>query len=328
MLFYPESFKISTPNDRAVEIERDFDAPRQLVFDAFTKPELVRRWLLGPDGWTMPVCQIDLRVGGLYRYLWRKESTGQEMGIGGAFREVVRPEKLVVTEKFDDAWYPGEAVNTTVFEERGEVTKVKVTVLYESRDARDTASRSGMEHGMIAGYNRLEKLLSSPSAEGNTLRLTEEPVVTETTPQLAATIHVTVPRSEIRSVMGPGLTEIMTAVKAQGVGPTGPWFTHHLKMDPATFDFEICVPVSAPVSSVGRVVSREIPSTQVVQTVYKGPYERLGTAWAEFNNWITANGHLPGPDFYECYPLGPESSPNSAEWRTELRRPLLAKPRG
>jgi uncharacterized protein YndB with AHSA1/START domain len=83
------------------------------------------------------------------------------MGMGGLFREVVRPDKLVATEKFDDAWYPGEAVDTTRFDERGEITHVTITVLYESKDARDTASRSGMELGMIAGYNRLEQLLAS-----------------------------------------------------------------------------------------------------------------------------------------------------------------------
>ena len=164
MLFYPASFKVSTPSDLEILVERDFDAPRQLVFDAFTKPELVRRWLLGPDGWTMPVCEIDLRVGGLYRYVWRKESTGDRMGMGGMFREVVRPEKLVATEKFDDAWYACEAVDTTVFEQHGATTKIRLTVLYESKEARDTAARSGMEHGMAAGYNRLEQVLSSPGA--------------------------------------------------------------------------------------------------------------------------------------------------------------------
>jgi uncharacterized protein YndB with AHSA1/START domain len=164
MFFYPETFKVSTPTDREIEIKRDFNAPRQLVFDAFTKPELVRRWLLGPDGWTMPVCEIDLKIGGAYRYVWRKESTGTEMGRGGVFREVVRPERLVATERFDDAWYPGEAVDTTVFDERGGITKVTLTVRYESTEARDTATRSGMEHGMIAGYNRLEQLLASFSA--------------------------------------------------------------------------------------------------------------------------------------------------------------------
>lgn len=166
MLFYPESFTITTPTDREIKVKRDFNAPRHLVFDAFTKPELVRRWLLGPDGWTMPVCEIDLRVGGAYRYVWRKESSGTEMGMGGVFREVVRPEKLVATEKFDDAWYPGEAVDTTIFDERGGITKVTLSVLYESKDARDVATRSGMERGMVAGYNRLEQILASVSARG------------------------------------------------------------------------------------------------------------------------------------------------------------------
>src|SRR6185503_3106474 len=114
-----EKLKVSASGDREIVMTRSFNAPRRLVFDAFTKPELVRQWLLGPDGWSMPVCEIDLRVGGKYRYVWRKEATGEEMGMGGTFREIVRPEKLVATEKFDEAWYPGEAVDTTVFEERG-----------------------------------------------------------------------------------------------------------------------------------------------------------------------------------------------------------------
>ena len=161
MLFYPESFTLTTPSDRELEIHRDLNAPRHVVFDAFTKPELVRRWLLGPDGWTMPVCDIDLRVGGTYRYVWRKESAGMQMGLSGVFREVVRPERLVATEKFDDAWYPGEALNTTTFDEKSGVTRVRLTVRYESKEARDTASRSGMEQGMAAGYNRLEELLAT-----------------------------------------------------------------------------------------------------------------------------------------------------------------------
>lgn len=82
-MFYPESFQMTMSSDREIEIARDFHAPRQLVFDAFTKPELVRRWLLGPDGWTMPVCEIDLRVGGSYRYVWRKEGV-KDMGMGAA----------------------------------------------------------------------------------------------------------------------------------------------------------------------------------------------------------------------------------------------------
>jgi uncharacterized protein YndB with AHSA1/START domain len=164
-MFYPDSFKVTTPTDFEIQVTRDFHAPRQLVFDAFTKPELVRRWLLGPPGWTMPVCEIDLQVGGAYRYVWRKAGV-KDMGLGGVFREIVHPERLVATERFDESWYPGEALDTTVFVEQGDVTKFTITVLYESKEARDTARRSGMEHGMAAGYSRLEEELSAILAQG------------------------------------------------------------------------------------------------------------------------------------------------------------------
>src|SRR5678816_4821424 len=96
--------QITTRGDRELVMARVFDAPRHLVFEACSKPELVRRWLLGPDGWSMPVCEIDLRVGGSYRYVWR-HSDGREMGMGGVYREIIVPERIVATEKFDEAWY-------------------------------------------------------------------------------------------------------------------------------------------------------------------------------------------------------------------------------
>src|SRR5258706_1694774 len=164
-MIYPDSFAVSTPSDREIRVERDFNAPRRLVFDAFTRPELVRRWLLGPPGWTMPVCEIDLRVGGKYRYLWRKEGDGTEMGMGGVFRELVTPARIVATEKFDESWYPGEALDTTTFADNGGITHVTIDALYGSKEAPDTARRSGMEHGMKAGYDRLESLLPSMQAE-------------------------------------------------------------------------------------------------------------------------------------------------------------------
>ena len=110
----------------------------------------------------------------------------------------------------------------------------------------------------------------------------DEPQVVQTTAQLTAIVRVTIPRSEIRSAMGSGIREVMEAVKAQGIGPAGPWFTHHLRMDPATFDLEICVPVTAPVKAVGRVKPDETAATKAVRTVYHGSYEGLGKAWGEF----------------------------------------------
>jgi uncharacterized protein YndB with AHSA1/START domain len=155
------NLKLTIQGDREIVMTRVLDAPRRLVFDAFTKPELVKRWLLGPPGWSMPICEIDLRVGGVYRYVWRRDSDGSEMGMGGVYREIVSPERLVATEKFDQAWYPGEAVISTVFVEQGGKTTITQTVLYQSREARDAVLKSGMEKGVAASYDRLAELLVS-----------------------------------------------------------------------------------------------------------------------------------------------------------------------
>jgi uncharacterized protein YndB with AHSA1/START domain len=155
----PGNLKLTTRGDREIVITRAFDAPRKLVFDAFTKPELVRQWLLGPDGWSMPVCEIDLKVGGKYRYVWRRDKDGTEMGMGGVYREIVAPERVVAPEKFDQSWYPGEAVGTFVLTEQGGKTTLTQTILYESREARDGVLKSGMEKGVVASYDRLADLL-------------------------------------------------------------------------------------------------------------------------------------------------------------------------
>jgi len=159
------SLKITTVGDRELAMTRVFDAPRNLVFDAFTKPELVRRWLLGPDGWSMPVCEIDLKVGGAYRYVWRRDTDGTEMGMGGVYREIVPNQKLVTTEKFDQAWYPGEAVGTLVLTEQGGKTTITQTVLYASREARDGVLKSGMESGVSRSYDRLAEQLGERLAK-------------------------------------------------------------------------------------------------------------------------------------------------------------------
>ena len=144
-----------------VVMTRVFDAPRTLVFEAYTKPELLKRWLGVFGGWTMPVCEIDLRVGGAYRWVWRN-ADGREMGVRGTYREIVAPERLVNTEKFDEPWYPGESVNTAVFVEQGGKTTLTVTLRYESREARDGVLRSPMEGGVAESYDKLAELLASP----------------------------------------------------------------------------------------------------------------------------------------------------------------------
>ena len=155
------ALKLTALGDREIVMTRVFDAPRKLVFDAFTKPELLKRWLFGPDGWSLDVCDIDLKVGGTYRYVWKRTANGTTMGMGGVYREVTPPERIVATEKFDDSWYPGEAVGTVVLTEQGGKTTLTQTLLYDSKAARDAVLESPMESGVAAGYDRLDGILPS-----------------------------------------------------------------------------------------------------------------------------------------------------------------------
>ncbi|MGH7497879.1 MAG: SRPBCC family protein [Gemmatimonadales bacterium] len=157
--------QVTTPTDRDIAMTRVFDAPRRMVFDAFTRPELLKRWLGVFGGWSLDVCEIDLRVGGKYRYVWRGPD-GREMGMGGVYREIVRPERIVQTESFDESWYEGEATETAVFVEHGGKTTVTTTVRYMSKTVRDAVLKSPMEHGVAAGYDRLDEVLASVLAGG------------------------------------------------------------------------------------------------------------------------------------------------------------------
>jgi effector-binding domain-containing protein len=151
----------------------------------------------------------------------------------------------------------------------------------------------------------------------------DTPRIERTDAQSTAIIRLTVPRTEMRTVMGPGLGELMATLQAQRIVTAGPWFTHHLRMDPATFDFEIGVPVTAPVAPAGRVTNGQLPGATVARTIYRGPYEGLPSAWKEFNAWIAAQGQIAGPSLWETYVTDPKENPDPATWRTELTRPLL-----
>ena len=155
-----ETRSAERPAQRELVITRSFNAPPALVFDAFTKPHLVKRWLLGPPGWTMPVCEIDLTVGGRFRYVWRNEARGADMGVGGAFREIVPPERLVHDELFDEDWTGGQTIVTTSFTEEAGRTVVAMTVLYSSAAAREAALGTGMTRGMEQSYQRLDEVLT------------------------------------------------------------------------------------------------------------------------------------------------------------------------
>ena len=155
---------VTTPSDTEVQVTRVFDAPRRLVYECHTEPELVKRWLLGPPGWTMPVCEIDLRVGGQYRYAWRSDADGSQFGFIGEFREIQAPERLVHTERFvpGSDWagaMMGDAIVTmTLAEEDGRTTLV-MHMRYPTREIRDQAVGTGMTDGMAQSYDRLEEMM-------------------------------------------------------------------------------------------------------------------------------------------------------------------------
>jgi uncharacterized protein YndB with AHSA1/START domain len=148
----------TTPSDRELVTTRVFDAPRRLVWDAWTNPEHVSQWMLGPSGWTMPVCEIDLRPGGAWHFVWRK-SDGTEMEMRGVYREVKPPERLVATESWGGDW--PETVNTLVLSEKDGLTTVTQTVLYPSKQARDRALGTGMKAGMSQSFDRLAEYLGT-----------------------------------------------------------------------------------------------------------------------------------------------------------------------
>jgi uncharacterized protein YndB with AHSA1/START domain len=150
------TLKVTTPTDREIVMTRVFDAPRRLVFDAFTKPELLKRWF-GPRGWSLVVCEVDLKVGGTFRFVLRGPD-GKDLGMRGIYREIEPPERSVHTESFDD--YPGESQVTGVWVEQGGKTTLTVTVLYPSREVRDAVIQSGMGHGAAESYDKLAELLA------------------------------------------------------------------------------------------------------------------------------------------------------------------------
>ena len=157
------NLQVTTPSDREIAMTRVFDAPRHLVFEALTRPELLQRWLLGPPGWSMPVCEVDLKVGGAYRYVWRSDDGGREFGSHGVFREVLPPERFVATEKMDG--FEGESEVTNSLVEQGGRTTLTLTMRFDSQEARDGALKSGMEKGVAISYDRLDEVLASMPAQ-------------------------------------------------------------------------------------------------------------------------------------------------------------------
>jgi uncharacterized protein YndB with AHSA1/START domain len=155
---------VTLPNDLDVVVVRAFNAPRTLVFDAWTTPKLVQRWMLGPPGWKMPVCEMDVRPGGTFTWRWRSDENGAEFGFTGEFREVVRPSRIVHIERYepgDVGGEMGEALVTSELTEKNGVTTQTMTIHYESKAVRDAALKTGMTDGMEMSFQKLDEVLAA-----------------------------------------------------------------------------------------------------------------------------------------------------------------------
>jgi len=156
----PRTLEVTTPTETEIRMVRRFHAPRERVFQAVTDPRLLEKWLSGPPGWSLANCEIDLREGGRFRYLW-KGPEGAEMGMGGTFLEIDRPNRIVHTELFDEDWTGGETTVTTTLTEEAGTTTLTLTVRYTSEEARDAALETGMTEGISMSYDRLTEMLAT-----------------------------------------------------------------------------------------------------------------------------------------------------------------------
>lgn len=281
---------------------RGFAAPRPLVFDAFTRPELVRRWLTGPDGWTMPVCEIDLTVGGAYRYGWQQPGR-DSFGVSGVFREIVRPERIVHSENFEPGWYSGEALVTTTFHQDGGGTLVRMAVDYGTAEIRDKAVATGMAKGVERSYERLGDMLASPY------------VIVDVERQATAVVSCDVAFAGIRDAQQSARAKIATALPRLGAGKPGAAVTLTRMTGNGRLYMEPGVIVERSFAPEGDVVPSELPAGRAVRHLLLGSFEQLPQAWPALLGWCEAQGLKRDGRCWEIY--GPQAS-GPAIQQTEL----------
>lgn len=209
--------KVAPKGTREILITRSFNAPRALVFDAFSKPAMVKQWLHGPPGWTMTTCRIDLRVGGKYRYAWRNH-TGDSMAIAGEYTEVSGPERIVNTERFEPAWYDGDALATMALTEKAGRTLMRLTARYASKKTRDEILASPMEGGLEFSYERLDQLLAAHTGPKTTTRRTENALYTGTSRPETVDAYMARVKHPLRDVAAELRRIILRADKRIGEG--------------------------------------------------------------------------------------------------------------
>ena len=247
--------ELTTEGDRHVIVTRRFAAPPEAVYRAHTEPALIQKWMLGPAGWTMPVCVIDARPGGKIRFEW-SDGNGNGFALTGECVELTPYTRLVHVERMhlpDPT--PDNHVETTFTPDGDGGTLLTIRMTLPDARTRAAMLATGMEHGMEASYNRMEAVCAGEQADAagaeGQFRLHGTPRVVTTEPRLTATIRMHIPRNEMMTRFGPAVQELAAALAAQGIPPAGSAFAHHFRMTPGVFDFEVGFVTPKPVQPAG-----------------------------------------------------------------------------
>jgi uncharacterized protein YndB with AHSA1/START domain/effector-binding domain-containing protein len=330
---------VRSEGQREIVITRSFNAPRALVFDCWTKPELFSRWFVRP-GWTVPVLEMDVRPGGTYRYVMRQED-GSEFTMQGEYREILRPERLVSTIGFvgfgEVGWRPEDAtVSVLELVEGGAGTLMTMTQTYPSQEVRDqTLNFMETQPGASGadGYDRLAEMVEERESDSEDVEVRLRPA------QPMISIRATVKVADLAATMDDRLSALREYLERHGVRPAGvPFVRYHTFPDigPDTegvgdleTDVEEGVPVAEVLPGEGRIASGELPGGPVVTTVYTGVPEGLGGAYARIGAWVKEHREEPaGPAWEVYYFVDLErferhaSLPDPATWRHRIVQPI------
>ncbi|MGE3960193.1 MAG: SRPBCC domain-containing protein [Dehalococcoidia bacterium] len=287
------SLNLTRPSASEIRIERTFNAPRHLVWEAHTKPEYIRQWLLGPEGWSMPVCEYDAREGGAFRYEWVRDETGERMGMSGTIFEFAPIDRIVADERFDDPWYPGQCVNTSLFEDvtlpGGSGTRLTVTSRWDNEEAVKIASATGMLDGMAETYDRLADVLGTlagapglPEISVEVVELPEQRVARlrgalgDAQGQWGRAMGAAAPVLGVPGVFRASILPA-EAVAGGGVGPQ------------TRYDTAVILPAGIEVPA--GLEADVIPPGRYARASYVGGFEGLGGAWTRFvDRWLPTSG--------------------------------------
>ncbi len=290
---------LKTEGDRNVVVTRRFAAPPEAAYRAHTEPKLIRKWMLGPEGWTMPVCVCDARPGGKFRYEWT-DCKGGGFYITGEFIELAPFSKIVHVERMHLPEPTPDNHIETRFEVDGNGTFMTMTMTLPDAETRAAMLATGMEHGMEASYARFESQVAS---EWKPMLAEEDSpyAIVGVEPQHTAAVKFAAAFADLPKAERSARAMIADTLPRLGVEPVGDSFTLCRKLKEGKMHYEPGVTVSRTFAPSGDVVSSQLPGGRVVKHTLIGPFDQLPQAWPALFAWCKAQGLELEGAFWQVY---------------------------